>query len=122
MHCQVKGKAKVTYSHTQHTKTEAKYAIYFLHYIAGIDICDRVEIVWWVTENLRPFSIVSDRGFQCLMKTGRPGYYIPSPSTVSRDVKLVFARSTVSRDVKLVFARSRQRIATMLRVSLKYRK
>lgn len=24
------------------------------------------------------------------MKTGRPEYYIPSPSTVSRDVKLVF--------------------------------
>ena len=107
MHFQVKGKAKVTYSHTQHTKTEAKYAIYFLHCIACIDICDRVEIVRWVTENLRPFSIVSDRGFQSLMKTGRPGYYIPSPSTVSRDVKLVFARS-------------RQRIAAMLRVSLKY--
>ncbi|KAG1797936.1 hypothetical protein EV424DRAFT_1265608, partial [Suillus variegatus] len=36
-----------------------------------------------------------------LMKTGRPEYYIPSPSTVSRDVKLVFART-------------RQRIAKML--------
>lgn len=35
------------------------------------------------------------------MKTGRPEYYIPSPSTVSRDVKLVFART-------------RQRIAKML--------
>ncbi|TFY74661.1 hypothetical protein EWM64_g9351, partial [Hericium alpestre] len=28
-----------------------------------------------------------------LMKMGRPGYYIPSPSTISRDVKLVFANS-----------------------------
>jgi hypothetical protein len=27
------------------------------------------------------------------MKTGRPGIYIPSASTVSRDVKLVFART-----------------------------
>lgn len=36
------------------------------------------------------------------MKTGRPEYYLPSPSTVSRDVKLVFAQT-------------RQRIATMLR-------
>jgi hypothetical protein len=26
------------------------------------------------------------------MKTGRPEYYIPSPSTVSRDVKQVFVR------------------------------
>jgi hypothetical protein len=25
------------------------------------------------------------------MKTGRPGYYIPSPTTVSRDTKKVFA-------------------------------
>jgi hypothetical protein len=38
------------------------------------------------------------------MKTGRPEYYLPSPSTVSRDVRMVFARS-------------RQRIAAMLRVS-----
>ncbi|TFY76277.1 hypothetical protein EWM64_g7736 [Hericium alpestre] len=28
-----------------------------------------------------------------LMKTGRPGYYVPSPRTVSRDVKLVFAHA-----------------------------
>jgi len=27
------------------------------------------------------------------MKTGRPEMYIPSPSTVSRDVKLVFAKT-----------------------------
>jgi hypothetical protein len=39
---------------------------------------------------MRPFSIVNDRGFLCLMKTGRPSYYIPSPSTVSRDVRMVF--------------------------------
>jgi Hermes transposase DNA-binding domain len=58
------GKGKVTYSHRQHTKTEA-----------------RAEIVRWVAESTRPFSIVSDHGFQSLMKTGRPGYNIPSPST-----------------------------------------
>ncbi|TFY61175.1 hypothetical protein EVG20_g7153 [Dentipellis fragilis] len=69
-------KGKVTYSHRQHTKAETK-----------------AEIIRWVSESLRPFNIVSDRGFNCLMKTGRPGYYIPSPSTVSCDVKLVFARA-----------------------------
>ncbi|KAG2028835.1 hypothetical protein BDR03DRAFT_882586 [Suillus americanus] len=42
-----------------------------------------------------------DRAFQSLMKTGRPEYYIPSPSTVSRDVRQVFVRT-------------RQRVATML--------
>lgn len=44
----------------------------------------------WVAESKRPFNIVKDRGFQSLMKTGRPEYYIPSPNTVSRDVKKVF--------------------------------
>ena len=67
----------------------------------------RAEIVRWVAESTRPFSIVDDRGFQSLMKTGRPEYYIPS-------------RWTVSRDVKLVFARTRQHIAKMLKVSNQY--
>ena len=38
----------------------------------------RAEIVCWVSESLQLFSIVEDRGFQSLMKTGRPAYYIPS--------------------------------------------
>lgn len=54
---------------------------------------------------MRPFSIVSDRGFQSLMKTGRPEYYIPSESTVSRDVKQVFTKV-------------RARIARMLQVKI----
>jgi len=64
----------------------------------------RAEIVRWVSESARPFKIVEDYRFQSLMKTGRPGYYIPSASTVSHDVQMVFART-------------RQRIANMLRVS-----
>jgi hypothetical protein len=52
----------------------------------------RAEIVRWVSESKRPFKIVKDRGFQKLMKTGRPEYHIPSPETVSRDVKKVFLR------------------------------
>ncbi|KIK77449.1 hypothetical protein PAXRUDRAFT_166803, partial [Paxillus rubicundulus Ve08.2h10] len=47
------------------------------------------------------------RHFQSLMKTGRPGYYILSPLTVSRDVKLVFACT-------------RQRVAKMLQASEPY--
>ena len=41
------------------------------------DLFCRAEIVRWVAESLRPYEIVSNRGFQCLMKTGRPEYYIP---------------------------------------------
>jgi hypothetical protein len=46
--------------------------------------------VRWVAESEIPFKIVEDHGFQKLMKTGRPEYYIPSVTTVSRDVKKVF--------------------------------
>ncbi|TFK59862.1 hypothetical protein BDN72DRAFT_780160, partial [Pluteus cervinus] len=37
----------------------------------------------------------NDDGFVLLMKTGRPGYYVPSASTVSRDVKKIFAKSRI---------------------------
>ena len=77
---------KVTYSHKQHTKVKAK-----------------AEIVQWVAESMHPFSIVADRGFLTLMKTGRLGMYILSLSTVVCDVKQVFAKS-------------QQRIAKMLQV------
>jgi hypothetical protein len=83
-----KGKGKVTYRHRQHTCAET-----------------RAEIVCWVAENLCPFEIVNDHGFQSLMKTGQPEYYIPHPTTVSRDTQLVFANV-------------RKCIAKMLRVSL----
>jgi hypothetical protein len=83
-----KGKGKITYSHRQHTKTKTK-----------------AEIVRWVCESARPFDIVKDRAFQSLMKTGQPEYYIPSPSTISCDIKLVFAQT-------------RQRIVKMLQVRM----
>ncbi|KAH6889518.1 hypothetical protein BKA70DRAFT_1056220, partial [Coprinopsis sp. MPI-PUGE-AT-0042] len=70
-----KGKGAVTYSTKPHTRDET-----------------RVEVVRWVAESMRPFEIVKDRGFNSLMKTGRPHYWIPSPSTVIRDSKLVFMR------------------------------
>ncbi|KAH8987624.1 hypothetical protein EDB92DRAFT_1785190, partial [Lactarius akahatsu] len=78
-------KEVVTYSHRQHTKAEA-----------------RVEFVRWVCENNRPFSIVNDRAFRTLMKTGRPDYYIPSAATLANDVKNVFVQV-------------RRRISTMLK-------
>lgn len=76
----------ITYSHKPHTQVES-----------------RTEIVKWLAENLRPYKVVSDRGFLSLMKTGRPGYFVPSPSTVARDMKAVYIRA-------------RNRIAKMLQV------
>ena len=65
----------------------------------------RAEIVRWVAENKQPFQIVNhdDRVFQSLMKTGRPGYHIPSAETVSRDVKQVFVevRKHISEMLKV---------------------
>ncbi|KAF8798677.1 hypothetical protein BYT27DRAFT_7122876 [Phlegmacium glaucopus] len=81
-------KGKVTYSHRQHTTTKA-----------------RAEIVRWVAESKQPFQVVNDRGFQSLMKTGRPSYHIPSAETVSHDVKKIFVQA-------------RKCIAKMLQVNL----
>lgn len=64
----------------------------------------KAEIVRWVCVRVRPFDVVSDEEFHFLMKSGRLDMYIPSPSTVSRDVRLVFIKT-------------RQRIARMLEVS-----
>ena len=63
----------------------------------------RAEIIKWVLESMRPFSIIEDKGFKVLMKTGRPEYYIPSCVTVAQDVKHIFKKT-------------RERIAQMLKV------
>jgi hypothetical protein len=73
----------------------------------------RTEIVHWVSESLWSFKLVSDHGFNCLMKTGRPDYYIPLPSTVSRDVKKVFAH-TRQQIAKLLQVYSQQSIPFIL--------
>ena len=73
----------VTYSHHQHTKMETRYVV-LRTCRPPVDSLDRTELVRWVSESNRPFNIVEDWGFQSLMKTGRPGHYLPSPSTISR--------------------------------------
>ncbi|KAJ7744954.1 hypothetical protein DFH07DRAFT_749108 [Mycena maculata] len=44
---------------------------------------------------LRPFVIAADRGFCYLMRSGRPTMWIPSPTTIARDVKLLFGKTRV---------------------------
>ena len=46
-----------------------------------------------MAESFRPFAVVEDEGYKRLMKTGRPECYIPSRSTVSRDVKSTFVKT-----------------------------
>ena len=62
-------------------------------------------MVRWIAESKRPFQIVNDHGFQSLMKTGRPGFQLPSAETISRDTKNAFVAV-------------RQRIAKMLKVRI----
>ncbi|KAJ7151172.1 hypothetical protein C8R46DRAFT_914388, partial [Mycena filopes] len=50
----------------------------------------RASIVKWITESNRPAKIVSDPGFEELMKTGRPSTSLPSPRQVARDVHASF--------------------------------
>ena len=65
---------------------------------------NRVEIVKWVAESMRPLSIVDDEGFKMLMKTGRPNYKLPK-------------RMTVARDVNRVFQKTKKRMKKLLQVS-----
>ena len=66
-------------------------------------IINRAEIVHWVSESNCPFKIVEDQGFLSLMKTGYPGYYVLSASTVAQDVKLVFGwtQERIAKTLKL---------------------
>lgn len=97
-------RSKVIYSHRQHTTVESRYDIISFCIEISSFRPHRVEFVRWISESKRPFKIVKDPGFRSLMKTGRPDCYIPSPETISRDVKKVFVAV-------------RQRIAHMLQVS-----
>lgn len=68
-----------------------------------LTVLNRAEIIQWVAESLHPFKIVKDHGFNSLMKMGWPSYYLPHLTTVSQDVKTVFAKT-------------QQRIASLLQV------
>ena len=84
---------KPTYLQRQHTCTETRYVCGYASHHTNWPIiysC-RAELVCWVAEDLHPFEIVKDRAFQSLMKTGRPEYYIPHPTTVLCDTQPVFA-------------------------------
>ena len=64
-----------------------------------------VEYVCWCAESMQSFKIVDDPGFHRLMKTRHLHLRIPSSGTVACDVHIVY------KQVK-------ERIATMLQLSL----
>ena len=57
------------------------------------DIKSSVTVVRWVSESMRPFHIVKDRGLHSLCKTGCPHFYLPDNSTVAKDVKMLYGWS-----------------------------
>jgi hypothetical protein len=97
-------KGKITYLHKQHTKTDTRCMSrhMLLHTLTDKN---RAEFVKWVAESIRPLNMVNDPGLHCLLKTGRPGYYVPS-------------RSTLLQDVCSVFENARKQIGNMLKVAV----
>jgi len=49
-----------------------------------------VRIIKWVTENNRPVNIVKDHELHELLTAGRPEIMLPSPDTISHDIKASF--------------------------------
>ncbi|KAG6805554.1 hypothetical protein H0H92_014967, partial [Tricholoma furcatifolium] len=58
----------------------------------------RAHVALWCAESNRAMKIVTDRQFATLMKAGRPSTVLPSPSTVSRDIKAAYAACRVRID------------------------
>jgi hypothetical protein len=52
-----------------------------------------ITIARWVSESMRPFNIVKDRGLCWLCKTGQPHFYLPDRTTVTKDVKFLYGWS-----------------------------
>ncbi|KAG6913790.1 hypothetical protein DXG01_004289 [Tephrocybe rancida] len=69
------GQQPISISHCTHTSDEA-----------------RAHMALWCSESHRAMRVVRDHQFITLMKAGRPGTTLPSPSTVSRDIKAAFER------------------------------
>ena len=61
----------------------------------------RALIAQWCAKNHRPFNSVADEDYIAEVEMLRPGTKIPSPSTVSRDIKAIYAE--VSKFVRTYF-------------------
>ncbi|KAG6821833.1 hypothetical protein H0H92_000600, partial [Tricholoma furcatifolium] len=66
----------------------------------------RAHIALWCAESNQPMNVVNDRQFKTLMQAGRPGTSLPSPTTVSRDIKAAFKACRVQIDKILKVSRT----------------
>ncbi len=81
------------YSHIPLTKPEVRLVVTLFSLNVETYLSYSAQCVRWAAESFRPFNIVKDRAFNTLMKTGRPETYIPHPTTISRDTKVLFEKT-----------------------------
>jgi hypothetical protein len=87
------GQQPVNISHCTHTAEDTRYVFHSYLIVSLPDEAnDRAHIARWCAGSNHPFKVVEDREFITLMKAGCPGTSLPSPMTVSRDVKAAFER------------------------------
>ena len=84
-----KNKVQRQFTHQEHTKWQTRLDLH-RYGTSEADTWNRAKIVQWVAESACLFEIVNNTGFQCLMKMGRPEYYLPKPAVVLRDVWNMF--------------------------------
>ena len=98
------GQQPIKISHCAHTTEESRWALH-LYFNCSHLWTFRAHIVRWCAENNHPHRIIKDCQFDILMKAGHPGISLPSPLTVLHDIKAIFEQC-------------RERIDTILKVSL----
>jgi len=84
--------APVQYSHQAHTNPEVQYTCL---QICGITILTFIlfhsaHLLKWITETTGPTSIIQDQELCELLTAGWPNIEIPSPDTISWDIKASF--------------------------------
>lgn len=81
--------SKESFSLAPPSREEIRYASRCLPRDCNPHTTSSVTIARWVSESMRPFHIVKDRGLRWLCKTGRPHFYLPDDTTVAKDVKFL---------------------------------
>ena len=99
------GQQPIKISHRAHT-TEGSRWVLHVYFNCSHLWTFRAHIARWCAKNNCPHRTVKDRQFDILMKARHPGTSLPSPLTVSHDIKATFERC-------------REHINTILKVSLR---
>ncbi len=84
---------KETYSLAPPSREEIRWVFYLPLPPSIANRIASVTVARWVSESMRPFLIVKDRGLRWLCKTGRLNFYLPDNAMVAKDVKLLYGWS-----------------------------